>query len=208
MGGLLDYTAAYKIMKKYGINAAPADYVSSAQEAIKFAAGKPIVLKVISKKALHKSKSGVVRLGLSKPEEIKSAYISLKKRAGKLKLKPYKILAQRMSKGGIEVIVGGKTDHQFGKLVLIGLGGIYVEVFKDVALRLCPLRRYDAQAMIDQLKSKSIVAPNPATEKMLCNVLMKVSKMLQNENISELDLNPIIVNNNRYIAVDLRFIMA
>jgi len=208
MGELLDYIAAYKIMKKYKINAAPADYVSSVQDAIKFAAGKTIVLKVISKKALHKSKCGVVRLNLSKPEEIKSAYAFLKNRAGKLKLKPYKILAQHMAKDGTEVIIGGKTDSQFGKLVLIGLGGIYVEVFKDVALRLCPLRRYDAQAMIDQLKSKDIVAPNPPTEKMLSNVLMKVSKMLQKEDISEFDLNPIIINNNKYIAVDLRFIMA
>jgi len=206
MGELLDYMRAYNLMRKYGINAAQAKYVSSAQDAVKFAGGKPVVLKVISSKAIHKSKNGVVKLGLSRSDEIKAAYSYLKSKAERLGLRPYKILIQHMAKNGVEIIVGGKTDQQFGKLVLIGLGGIYVEVFKDVAIRLCPLRRYDAEAMIGQLRSKSVVAPNRRAEKMLSNVLLKVSKMIYNEKISELDLNPIIVTDTNYVAVDLRFI--
>ncbi len=206
MGGkLLDYMEAHELLKRNGINAMRAVYVASADEAVRFAGGKPIVLKVISDKALHKTKSGVIKLGLSNDSEIRAAYSELEKKA--MSLKPYKILAQDMVRNGLEIIVGGNTDVQFGKMVLIGLGGIYVETFKDFALRVCPITRMDAESMLDQLRSGSVIAPNDKKRRMLVDLLLKVSKMLvKNQEIKELDLNPVILHGESYDAVDLRII--
>ena len=151
---LLDYFEGKTLLDKYGIRSIESSYVSSSKEALSFAGKDHIVLKLISDKALHKSKAGLVKLDLN-GEDITVAFKDLELK-GK-DLKPYKIIAQKMSKGGVEIIVGGRTDPQFGKLILIGLGGIYVEVFRDFALRVCPINRNDAKDMIDQLKSKNVV---------------------------------------------------
>ena len=97
---------------------------------------------------------------------------------------------------------------QFGKFILIGLGGIYVEVFKDFALRVCPITRDDALDMIGQLKSRNVVTFNGKDTDMLVNLLLRVSKMLHdNEKIAELDLNPLIVREGSYEAVDIRILI-
>jgi succinyl-CoA synthetase beta subunit len=202
---LLDYIEAKNLLKKYGIESIESRYVSSAAEAIRFAKGKPIVLKGISEKALHKSKAGLVKLRLSSPKEITTAFSEIKNKSQKLA--PYKILAQKMSNGGIEAIIGGRTDPQFGKLILIGLGGIYVEVFRDFSLRICPIKSVDAHDMLDQLKSKSIVTYQGKNEKMVTELLLKASKLLtENDSIKELDLNPVIVRENGYDIVDIRIL--
>ncbi len=202
---LIDYMEAYNMLKRNGIRAIDARYVRNADEAIGFSKGEPIVLKVISQKAMHKTKSGLVALGLEKPEEIRSSFSDLYKKAQKIT--PYKILAQKMVKNGIEIIVGGKTDKQFGKFVLLGLGGIYVETFKDFAMRSCPINGYDASSMVEQLRSKRIIAPDEKSERLLADLLLKVSKFFMSErSITELDLNPVILHDNTYSAVDLRLI--
>jgi succinyl-CoA synthetase beta subunit len=195
---------ARKLLERYGIDSVQSGYVKSAKEAVDFSAGKKIVLKAISDKALHKSKSGLVALNLCTPEEIATAYNAIAKRARKFA--PFKILAQRMAGKGIEIIIGGNTDKQFGKLIMVGLGGIYVEAFKDVASRLCPISRYDARSMLLQLKSHNVIAPDSADERMLVGLLLKVSKLFEETKISELDLNPVIVHGGSYEAVDLRMI--
>ena len=201
---LMDYVEAYNLLKKNGINAAEARYVKTYEEAVDFADGKAIVIKGISAKALHKTKSGLVELDVS-DNDAEERFRALSKKAEKYK--PYRILGQRMAPKGIEVIVGGRLDDQFGKLILIGLGGIYVEVFKDFALRVCPITRYDAESMIEQLKSKNVVAADTASGKMLVDLLMRVSRMLSENDIKELDLNPIILHDKGYDAVDLRVMM-
>jgi succinyl-CoA synthetase beta subunit len=201
---LIEYEKAQLLLKKYRIKNVESKYIKTSKQAIEFSKGNPIVLKVISDKALHKSKNKLVALNLITPKEIESNYKMLESNARKFK--PYKILAQRMVKGGIEIIMGGKTDQQFGKMILIGLGGIYVETFKDFALRLCPITKYDAESMLMQLKSRKILAPDDKSSKMLVDLLMNVSNMFLNNNISELDLNPIILHDGTYDAVDLRLI--
>jgi succinyl-CoA synthetase beta subunit len=183
-------------------------YVKGADEAIRFSNGKPIVMKVISQEALHKSKSGLVKLNLSKSEEIRSAFSSLMKTVRFLKLHSYKVLVQEMvpGNGSVEIIIGGKVDPQFGKLVLLGLGGIYVEVFKDVAVRVCPINRHDAEDMLYQLKSHSIIASVPKSEDTVISLLLKVSRMLTENDIHELDLNPVILHPNGYNVVDPRIL--
>jgi acyl-CoA synthetase (NDP forming) len=199
----LDYFKGKQLLDRYGIRSIASKYVGSASDAVKFAGGEPIVLKAISEKAMHKSKSGLVKLNLYDPHSIRAAYSELSKKAEKLK--PYKIIAQKMSHGGVEVILGGREDAQFGKLVLLGLGGIYVEAFKDFALRVCPITRYDASQMIAQLKSRNVVTYNGRSEKLLEELLLKVSKLLsEHPEIKELDLNPAIIHENGYEIVDIR----
>ncbi len=200
----MDYAKAHALLTRYKIRSVESRYVESAKEAVAFSGKKPIVLKVISQNALHKSKNKLVALDLSDPKDITSNYNELKKRAERFR--PYKILAQRMVKGGLEIIVGGKTDEQFGKMILIGLGGIYVETFKDFALRLCPITKHDAESMLQQLKSKPILAPNREAESRITELLLKVSEMFVNNEMNELDLNPVILHDNTYDAVDLRII--
>ncbi len=204
MAVLLDYIEAERMLKRYGIKTVRSAYVKSGEEAVRFSNGKPLVMKVLSQQALHKSKSGLVKLNLYTEKEVRDAFSYLAKRASSLKLSGYKILAQEMAPSGIEIIVGGKVDPQFGKLVLVGLGGVYVEAFKDVAVRVCPIGSYDAKSMISQLKSRSVIAPNPGAERMVESLLLKASKMIMENNISELDLNPVILYPDGYNAVDLR----
>lgn len=200
---LLEYFEAKKLLDKYGIKSIDSKYASSAADAAKFAKESKIVLKLISDKALHKSKAGLVKVNLSGANEITAAYSDLAAK-GK-KLTPYRIIAQKMASGGVEIIIGGRTDPQFGKLILLGLGGIYVEVFKDFALRVCPITKADAQDMIDQLKSRNVITYNGKSTKTLTALLMCVSEMLsQNKDIEELDLNPIIIREDGYDAVDIR----
>ncbi len=201
---LYEYFKAKKLLDKYGIKSVDSKYVSSAEYAERFASGSNIVLKLISEKALHKSKAGLVKLNLQGPG-ISAAFHDLEHK-GKA-LSPYKIIAQKMVPSGVEIIVGGRTDPQFGKLILLGLGGIYVEVFKDFSLRVCPITKQDALDMVNQLKSKDVVTYGGKNSALLVNLLMKVSDMLSmNDFIKELDLNPVVVREDSYDAVDLRIL--
>ncbi len=200
-----EYFRAKNLLDRYGINSIESRYVENVKDAQDFFSGNPVVLKVISDKALHKTKAGLVRVNLSSREEIGSAYLELERKAKKFA--PYRIIIQRMAAGGIEIILGGREDPQFGKLVLIGLGGIYVEAFKDFALRVCPISRYDAREMIDQLISGKVITHNGRSEKMLEDLLLKVSDLLErNPQIKELDLNPVIIRENNYDVVDIRIL--
>lgn len=202
---MLDYMLGKKLLDGYKIRSVDAKYVKSADEAVKFAGRSGIVLKVISDKAIHKTKEGLVKLGLQEVEEIIAAYKDLEKK-GK-KYSPFKVLAQKMAAPGVEMIIGGSTDKQFGKMLLVGLGGIYVETFKDVQLRLCPITKADAMDMLAELKSGKIITFNGAAEKQAVDLLLKVSKMLvERKGISELDLNPIIMRADSYDVVDIRII--
>lgn len=202
--GLVEYFEAERILRKYGIRSVSSKYVNSREEAVKFAGNENIVLKVVSGKALHKSKSGLVAAGVSGRKQIMDSYDMLSRKAAQYR--PYKILAQKMVNGGVEIIIGGNVDEQFGKLVLLGLGGIYVEAFKDFALRVCPISKRDAKEMIAQLRSKNIIAKDEKQENMIIDLVLKVSKMYLESDIRELDLNPIILHDGTYDAVDLRMI--
>ncbi len=203
---LMDFMKAKDLLKKYDIKVVDSIYVNSAEEAIRFSDGDAIVLKLISEKAIHKSKAGLVKLNLKHEDEIKSAYEELKKRG--TRLSPYKILAQRMVNEGIEIIVGGKEDNEFGKVIMIGMGGIYVEAYKDVSMRLVPINSADAIDMINEIKAKDIITFNGEAEPILVNLLMKFSKLLnEHKEIKEMDINPIKINKDSYNAIDLRFII-
>lgn len=195
---------AKSTLKKYGIKSIESKYVSTRKEALDFAGKDAIVLKLLSEKALHKTKAGLVKLNL-KSDEISKAFDYLETK-GK-QLKPYKIIAQKMANSGIEIIIGARVDKQFGKVLMIGLGGIYVETFKDVALRIVPISDYDALSMVNQLKSKNVITHNGSSTKMITELLIKTSKMFASDKkLTELDLNPIIIREKDYDVVDIRMI--
>lgn len=199
----MEYFKAKSLLDKYGIRSVESRYVASDSDAVRFAKGGAIVLKVLSEKELHKLKAGLVKLDLEEPAEIRKAYKELESKAKRLG--KYRIIAQRMAPKGIEAIFGGREDQQFGKLVLIGLGGVYVEAFKDFALRVCPITRYDAAEMIDQLKSRNVITYNGRSTAMVAKLLMDVSRLLnENPGIKELDLNPVILGESGYEVVDIR----
>jgi acyl-CoA synthetase (NDP forming) len=204
---LFEYFKAKSLLDKYGIHSISSKYVGSESEAIRFANGSPIVLKVLSNKELHKSKAGLVKLDLVENAEINRAYKELASRARTLG--QAKIIAQKMAgKGGIETIFGGREDPQFGKLVLLGLGGVYVEAFKDFALRVCPITRYDADEMIEQLRSRDIITYKGRSTAMIRDMLLKTSRLLsENKEIKELDLNPVIITEKGYEVVDIRVLV-
>ncbi len=202
---LLDYIKAKKLLEEYGIHSIDSSYVSDARQAIGFSRGRPIVMKVLSEKELHKSKAGLVRLNLTTPKDITDAYNDLHKKAERIK--PYKIIVQAMSEPGNEIIIGGRTDPQFGKVILIGLGGIYVEVFRDFALRVAPLSKYDIEDMLAQLKSRKIITHDGIHTRLIEDLIRKVAKLMQdNDSINELDLNPVIITDKGYQIVDIRIL--
>ena len=202
---LLEYFEAKRLLDRYGIHSVESRYVSSPEDAVRFASGKPVAMKVISGKALHKSKAGLVRLNVGSEQDVRRSYAELSRRAAGLK--PYRIIAQKMAKPGVETIVGSKTDEQFGKFVLMGLGGIYVEAFRDFSLRLCPITRMDAEDMLGELRSRSIITHSGRSEKRVVDMLLKLSDLVsRNEGIREIDLNPVIIRDDGYDVVDIRIL--
>jgi succinyl-CoA synthetase beta subunit len=202
---LMEYEQAKSLLEKYGIKSIESKYIEDIEELkdfIKKTNGK-VALKAISQNALHKSKAGLVELNVT-IDDAEKRYNELLKKAKKYA--PFKILAQKMAEPGIEIIIGGREDQQFGKLILLGLGGVFVEAFRDFSLRVCPITKYDAEQMINELKSKNVITYNGKAENMIIKLLLNVSKMLEENEIKELDLNPIIVRENGYDAVDLRII--
>jgi acyl-CoA synthetase (NDP forming) len=202
-GRCLSEYESKKILRQYGIPLAAETLAKSVDEALAFAerAGYPLVMKVDSPDIPHKTEAGVVKLNIGDDESVRTAYDDLLKKA-----KAYNpnasingVLVQEMVKGGTEVIIGMKRDPQFGPTLMFGLGGIFVEVMKDVSLRIAPISMIEAMEMIEDTKGarilKGIRGGMPADIKALCETLVKAGQMAidKKESIMELDLNPVIV---------------
>ena len=202
-GKCLSEHESKKILREYDIPLAAEALVKNVDDALKFAeeVGYPLVMKVDSPDIPHKTEAGVVKLNISDAQAVKSAYDELLQKA-----KAYKpdalingVLVQEMVTGGTEVIIGMKKDPQFGPTLMFGLGGIFVEVMKDVSLRIAPISLSEALEMIEETKGSKILkgvrGRAPADIKALCETLVKVSQMaMENrDKFLELDMNPIIV---------------
>jgi len=202
---ILEYVEGFNLLKKYGIKVAETKVVNSLEEAYEFAKNRKIVLKLYSEKVTHKAKLGLVKIDLSK-EEIKEVFKEFKK-IGK-NFEPYEIIAQEMLKPGKEAIIGANEDEQFGKFIIFGLGGSYVEVFKDISSRLCPISKKEAREMIEEVKAKDILFKNEKIKEKIAALIAKVSKIVEKENIKELDINPVIIYENSYKVADVRIMLA
>ncbi|HQT45095.1 MAG TPA: acetate--CoA ligase family protein, partial [Candidatus Micrarchaeota archaeon] len=194
---------------KYGIKYQPAvicpDIACAKSAASRF--GYPVALKISSKKFTHKSDVGGVALGIRGDAELEKAYDSVIGRVGRGNVDG--VLVQKMSQQGFELIIGGMKDSQFGHLVMVGLGGIYVEVMKDFAFRICPVSKPDAVEMIHSLKSYKIISgargKKPIDEGALAEMIVRTSKMIVSEDLSELYFNPVIANERGCTVIDWRF---
>ncbi len=209
-------TEAKSILREYDIPITDFRLASNPQEAAKYAdqLGYPIVLKIVSPDIMHKSDVGGVIINLNNREEVLKAYerIFSNVRKSNVKAKLLGVLVQRMAPQSTEIIVGAIKDPQFGPAMMFGLGGIFVEVLKDVSFRIAPIDRDEAREMISEVKAypllKGYRSTPPADVDAIVDILLKTSKLIMDyQNIKELDLNPIMVYEKGAATVDARIIL-
>lgn len=193
---------AYDVLRVFGLPVPKAGLAKSAEEAVRLSEsiGYPVVLKVVSPDIVHKSDVGGVIVGLNNSSEVREAFNKIFKNVGERapNAKVYGILVQEMVPSGLEVIVGSTKDPTFGPLILFGLGGIFVEVLRDVSFRIVPLTHHDAENMINEIKSAKILegyrGQAPRDKKALTEILIKLSKFVESVGeVKDVDLNPIML---------------
>jgi len=205
-----------EFLKEAGIPVVEAKLARTKKEAVYLSKemGFPIVLKVISPDVIHKSDSGGVRLGLKNITQVGNAFseivTTVKQHYPKAKIQG--ISVQKMARPGVEVIIGMTKDAQFGPVLMFGLGGILVEVLKDVSFRIVPLTKKDAREMIKEIKGYPVLegyrGQEAADVPFLEELVVKVSDFVEkNPEIKELDLNPVFAYKDGAVAVDARIIL-
>ena len=204
------------ICDAYGIAVPQEGVAANAAEAQKLAAamGFPVVMKIVSPDILHKTEAGGVLVGVKSAEEAAKGFDTIIANAKKYKADAQIIgvQVQQMLKGGQEVIIGAVTDDSFGKLVAFGLGGVLVEVLKDITFRLAPATREDALSMLDGIQAaemlKGVRGSDPVDREALAKLIVGVSELVSDfPEISEMDLNPVFATKNSAIAADVRIVV-
>ncbi len=207
---------AKTICAEYGIPVNKFQLAKTEKEASTYAdeIGYPIVLKIVSPDIIHKSDAGGVKVNLKNSQEVADAYRKIIENAKNYKAdaKIVGVLVQEMAPQSTEVIVGAIKDPQFGQTVMFGLGGIFVELLKDVNFRIAPLTAEDAKEMITQLKAYPLLNgyrnTPPADLDALVAILCSVSSLvMENPEIKELDLNPVMAYPKGAKTVDARIIL-
>lgn len=207
---------AIELIKYYGAPVAEAMIASNPKEVGKLAEkiGFPVVLKIVSPDISHKSDVGGVIVGVnSKKDAVAKAKMMLENVSRKApNARIVGILVQKQAKPGIEVIVGGLRDNVFGPVVMFGLGGIFVEVLRDVSFRVTPLTEEDAIEMIKEIKASRILEGYrnipPVDKKSLAKIILATAKILEEiPEIDSLDLNPVIAYSDGAVVVDARIIL-
>jgi acetyl coenzyme A synthetase (ADP forming)-like protein len=200
----------------YGIAVPQEGVVTSGQEARTLASsmGFPVVMKIVSPDILHKTEAGGVIVGVKNADEAANAYetILTNAQAYKANANIVGVQVQQMLKGGQEVIIGAVTDNSFGKLVAFGLGGVLVEVLKDITFRLAPATKEDALSMLDGIQAaemlKGVRGSDPVDRESLANLIVRVSQLVSDfPEISEMDLNPVFATKDSAIAADVRIVV-
>jgi acetyl coenzyme A synthetase (ADP forming)-like protein len=200
----------------YGIPVPKEGVATSAADAAKLAGGMgfPVVMKIVSPDILHKTDAGGVIVGVKTAEDAQKAYDTILANAKKYKAdaKIEGVQVQQMLMGGTEVIIGSITDGSFGKLVAFGLGGVLVEVLKDVTFRLAPATNDDALSMLDGIQAAEMLhgvrGGDPANREALADIIVKVSQLVSDfPEMVELDLNPVFATKKDAIAADVRIVV-
>jgi len=200
----------------YGIAVPKEGVATSAADAGKLAEGMgfPVVMKIVSPDILHKTEAGGVIVGVKSAADASSAYDRIVASAKKYKAdaKILGVQVQQMIQGGQEVIVGAVTDGSFGKLVAFGLGGVLVEVLKDITFRLAPATREDALSMLDGVKAaemlKGVRGSEAVDREALATLIVQVSQLVSDfPEIAEMDLNPVFASARGAIAADVRIVV-
>lgn len=207
-----------QLLSWYGIHTPSSFVAKDAEDAKARAAGLkgPFVAKVVSPEIIHKSDAGGVSLHLADADAVAAAIRTM---AAKPKIAAANVegwLVEQMVPAGQEMVVGGLRDPQFGQMIMVGLGGIFVEVLKDVSFRICPINEREAREMLAELKGAALLkgarGQSAVNEDALVDVMLKIggkSGLLMSlpEDIAEADVNPLIVSSTGAIAVDARFIL-
>ncbi len=207
---------AKELIKQAGINVVDTKLATSQEEAISISKqfGFPIALKITSPDVVHKTDAGGVKLGLKTSRQVGKAYgdimASVKQMYPKAKIQG--VAVQKMARPGVEVIIGMSKDAQFGPVLMFGLGGVLVEILKDVSFRIVPLTKRDAREMIREIKGYPLLegyrGQEPVDVANLEELILKVSSFVeQTPEVKELDLNPIFAYKDGAIAVDARVIL-
>jgi acetyl-CoA synthetase (ADP-forming) len=214
----LDEPAGKKILRAAGIRVPRSAVVEVGQD-LRHAVSDlqpPLVLKVVAAGVVHKSDVGGVRLNLRSTEEVEAAAEAVMQALSARGIEPHAWLVEEMAPRGTEVVVGGTVDPEFGPMVMVGLGGIFVEVLQDVAFRICPIAERDAREMLDELKGAALLrgarGGEPANIDAIVDVLLRVGGegglMLRGaDELAGIDINPLIVSRDAAVAVDARFIL-
>jgi acetyltransferase len=207
------------ILKAYGLAIPQSELAETAEQAVAIARqiGYPVVLKIASPDILHKTDVGGVKVGLRDAREVSDAFELMTYRAQRYlpEARLWGCLVQQMaSPGGTEVLIGMKRDPQFGPLVTFGLGGIYVEVLKDVTFRIAPFSPQEAGGMLEEIRARALLdgvrGQPPADKDALVDALLRVGQLAQDfPEIVELDINPLVVypHGEGVIAIDMRLVL-
>jgi acetyl-CoA synthetase (ADP-forming) len=201
-----------QLLSSYGIPVTREFLAKDKKQALEFAKklGYPVVLKGCSPALTHKTERQLVAVKLRDEKEVSEAFDGITKRAGE----PMDgILVQEMISGSRELVVGLTRDEQFGPCAMLGLGGIFVEVLKQVTFRIAPLEERDALEMMDELPGKKILdafrGEPPVDRKALAKILVNIGAIgLENDAVKEIDVNPLIISGNKPIAVDALVVLA
>lgn len=211
-GWLLEPEAKW-LCKEYGLPVGEWAVVKGPEEAAKEAErlGYPLAAKIVSPDVIHKSDVGGVALNVD-ADSVREVFRRMRGVAESNGYRFEGVLLERMAPTGLETIIGAKRDPQFGPVLMFGLGGIFVEVFKDVAFRVAPIERADAEEMISELKAypvlRGIRGRKPSDMEGIIDALLRVSRMVKDlEEIKEIDLNPVIVYERGCRIVDARVIL-
>ncbi|TPQ44498.1 CoA-binding protein, partial [Prosthecomicrobium hirschii] len=200
----------------YGIAVPQEGVATSADEAVALATrmGLPVVLKIVSPDILHKTEAGGVLVGVKSADEVRAGFdkILANAKAYKADARIDGVQVQQMLTGGTEVIIGSITDGSFGKLVAFGLGGVLVEVLKDITFRLAPATKADALSMLDGIQAAEMLhgvrGGDPVDREALSDMIVRVSQLVTDfPEIVELDLNPVFATKSGAIAADVRIVV-
>ncbi len=206
-----------QLMKEIGVTTTDFQVAKNDKEAIQVAKkiGFPVVMKILSPQIIHKTDAGGVRLNIKSEEETREAFdeivASAKNYDSKAEIRG--VLIEKMVKPSTEIIVGVTRDPTFGPAIMFGLGGIFVELLKDVSFRIAPINKDDALEMIHEIKSLPMLqgfrgGPNVKLE-LIVDILLKISQLTIDyiDDILEIDLNPIFAYDDKILTVDARIIL-
>ena len=214
---ILTEVEAKRLLANAGVPVVEAQLASNREEAVALARalGHPVALKIVSPEISHKSDIGGVQLNLDTPEAVSEAHDAIMEavRRAAPEAAIDGVSVQPMAEPGIEVIMGMTMDAQFGPVLMFGLGGVLVEVLKDVAFRVVPITARDAQQMVREIQGFPVLqgyrGQEAADVGALEELLLKLSQFVeQHPDVAELDLNPVFANPRGAVAVDARIVLS
>ncbi|MCS7256135.1 MAG: GNAT family N-acetyltransferase [Thermomicrobium sp.] len=210
-GGWLDPAETARILSCFGIRLVEQELVATPEEAAQAAArlGGLLVLKAVAPGLTHKTERGAVRLGLESPAVVEAAAREMQERLSREGFTALRFLVQRQVVGGVELLVGVTHDRHFGPVVVCGLGGVLVELLRDISVRLTPLAVEDAREMLRELKGFPLLTgyrgSPPVDIAAVEELLLRVSALAEElPDVAELDLNPVIARADGVVVVDAR----